>query len=66
MWKSQQITDDDMKKAQLVTTLQDRALSWCLKYFSTHPTVMLKDMKDALNNEFKNPKSQAQSVIKVK
>jgi len=27
VWKSQHITDDDLNKVQLVTTLQDRALS---------------------------------------
>lgn len=27
VWKSQQVIDDGLKKAQLVTTLQDRALS---------------------------------------
>ena len=46
-----------MKKAQLVTTLQDKALTWYIKYNTTNPTMSLKDTKDALNNEFRNPKS---------
>ena len=66
VWKSQQITDEDLKKAQLVTTLQDRALSWYIKYCTRHPYATLKDTKDAMNNEFKKPKSQAQSVTEVK
>ena len=51
---------------QLVTSLQDRALSRYIKYCSTHPAVALKDMKDVLNNEFKKPKSQVKSLIEVK
>jgi len=50
VWKSQQIIDDDLKKAQLVIALQDRVLSWYIKYCSTHPNVMLKEMKEVLNN----------------
>ena len=60
------MTDDDMKKAQLVTSLQDKALTWYINYNTTNPTASLKDTKDALNNEFKKPKSQAQYVIEVK
>ena len=66
VWKSQEITDDDMKKAQLVTTLQVRAHIWYIKYNMTHPAASLNDTKDALNNEFRKPKSQAQYVIEVK
>jgi len=44
VWKSQQIKDDDVNKAQLVTSLQDRALSWYIKYCMTQPTTTLKDM----------------------
>ena len=58
--------DDNLKKVQLVITLQDRALSWYIKYITTHPIVSLKDTKGALNNEFKKPKSQAQYVTEVK
>ena len=58
--------DSDLKKAWLVTTLKDRALSWYIKYSTTHPTASLKETKDALNNEFKNPNSQAQCVTEVK
>ena len=66
VWKSQQITDDDLKKVQLVTGLQDKALGWYIKYSMTHPIVSLKYTKDALNNEFRKPKSQAQFVTEVK
>lgn len=62
VWKSQQITDDDLNKAQLVIGLQDRALSLYIKYCWTHPTMTMKETQEVLNNEFKKPKSQAHSI----
>jgi len=32
IWEAQGITDDNIKKATLVSTLQDRALMWYIKY----------------------------------
>jgi len=58
--------DDDLKKVQLVITLQDKALRWYIKYSTTHLAVKLKATKDALNNDFKKPKSQAQFVTEFK
>lgn len=66
VWKSQNITNDDLKKAQLVTTLQDRVLRWYIKYSMTHAIATLKDTKDALNNEFNKRKSQSQFITGVK
>ena len=66
VWKAQQITDDDMKKAQLVTVLQDRALSWYIKFCSGKPNATMLETQQALNNEFKKPKSQAQSMTEFK
>lgn len=40
-------------------------LIWYIKFSMNRPAAMLKDTKDALNNEFKKPKSQAQYVMKV-
>ena len=66
VWKSQHITDDDLKKVKMVTTLQDTALRWCIKYSSSHSNATLDETKTMLNNEFKNPNSLAQSLTKVK
>jgi len=32
VWIAQRIMNDSIKKAQLVTALQDRALTWYIKY----------------------------------
>jgi len=40
MWKAQKINDNDMKKVQLFTVLQDRALAWYIKYSTTNPNVV--------------------------
>jgi len=59
VWMSQQIMDDNLKKVQWVITLQDKALSWYIKYSTTHQMASLKDTNNALCNEFRKPKSQA-------
>ena len=56
MWTVQQITDDNIKKVQLVTTLQDRTMTWYIKYCTDHPIATLAETKDALNKEFSKPK----------
>ena len=58
--------DDHLKKEKLVTTLQDKALSWYIKYSINHQFASLKNTKDALHNEFWNVKSQAQFVNEIK
>ena len=32
VWNVKQVTDDDIKMAQLTTTFRDRALNWFMKY----------------------------------
>lgn len=55
-----------MKKAQLVTMLQERAWSWYIKFCSGKPNATMLERQQALNSEFKKPKSQAQSTTKFK
>lgn len=43
------INDNDMKKEQLVTVLQDRALTWYIKYSTTNPKAMLVETKTTMN-----------------
>lgn len=66
MYKSQQIKNYDLKKVQLLIALQDRALSSYITYCLTHLVETLKDTKDALNNEYRKHKLQAESITKVK
>ena len=58
--------NDNIKKAQLVTVLQDHALTWYIKYSTNNPLVSLVDTQAALNKEFGKPKSDSQSVIGFK
>ena len=44
----QQIIDDNINKVHLVTALEDRALTWYIKYCVDHPLAMLANTKDAL------------------
>lgn len=62
----QQITDEIISKVHLVTSLQDRVLTWYIKYCADHPLAMLADTKDALNKEFINHKSNLHSIIGFK
>lgn len=66
VWKAKKINDEDMNKSQVVTVLQDRALPWYIKYITTNPVASLAVMKNALNTEFKKPKSQSQCITKIK
>ena len=66
IWRSQNITDENMKKVKLITTLKDRALSWYMKYSSTNQNATLAQTKTALNVEFKKPKSQSQCITEIK
>lgn len=46
--------------------MQDRVLTWYIKYYKDKPGATLVETQKALNNEFKKPKSQAQSIIEFK
>lgn len=66
VWDAQSITDDSINKATLVSVLQDCALTWYMKYSSDHPNEGLVVIQEALNKEFGQPKSEAQSDIGFK
>lgn len=52
VWTSKNITDDDMKKEQLVTDSQDCALMWYIKYYTDNPLELLANTHTALNKDF--------------
>lgn len=66
VWESQGVTDDNIKKATLVSMLQDRALTWYIKHSSNHPNVGIAEIQDALNKEFSRSKLEMQSIIGFK
>ena len=39
VWEAQGVTNDNIKKATLVSMLQDRALTWYIKHSNDHPNV---------------------------
>jgi len=53
----QQITIDNIEKAQLLTTLQDCALTWYIKYCVDNPHASLAETQTTLNKELSKPKS---------
>lgn len=59
VWIAQQITDNNIQEEQLVTALQDRTLTWYIKYCTDNPLATLAETKIALNKEFSKPKSNS-------
>lgn len=49
VWEAQGIMDDNIKKATLVSTLQDCALTWYIMYSSNHPNMGIAAIQDALD-----------------
>lgn len=66
VWEAQGIIDYNLKKANLVSVLQDHALTWYIKYSSNHHNAGIVAIQDALNKEFSRPKSEMQSIIGLK
>lgn len=55
-----------MKKATLVSVLQDRALTWYIKYTNDNPNARVADIQTTLNREFSRPKSKVESIVGLK
>lgn len=66
IWNTQQIMDDNIKKAILVSTLQDWVLTWHMNYWGINPTARIADIHTELRKEFNQPKSESQSVVGFK
>ena len=59
VWIEQQIPDDNIKKSQLVTDLQDCILTWYIKYCTNNPHASLIETHMTLKNEFSKLKSDS-------
>ena len=59
LWEVQGVTNDHIKKLTLVSALQDRALTWYIKYSNDSLNVRVADIQIVLNREFNRPKSEA-------
>ena len=49
----------------LCNTFQDRALDWYIRYVQSKPNASLDQIKDALKEQFKKPKSYARLVSEM-
>jgi len=58
VWEAQAVTDDHIKKATLVSALQDCVLTWYIKHSNDHPNAGIAKIQNALNREFSWPKSK--------
>ena len=65
MWNVKQVTNDDIKMAQLTTTFRDRALNWFMKY-SNAQVRTLPEVKVVLIAEFKKPKLESHCITELK
>ena len=65
VWTTKHIMDQDIRRAQLVTSFRDRASTWFMKISSTQNYV-LADIKKAMIKEFKKPKSESQCITELK
>ena len=66
IWEAQDVVDDNIKKATLVSVLQDRALTWYINHFNDHPNTSIIEIQAMMNREFSRPKSEMQSIIEFK
>jgi len=58
VWEVQGIMDDNIKKAMLVSALQDRTLTWYIKHYNDHPYTRIAEIQTTLNKEFSMSKSE--------
>jgi hypothetical protein len=67
VWSIKQVNDEVVKRDQFSTTLRYRALSWYMKFVKVFAQPkMLNDIKTALSEEFKKPKSESQCITELK
>ena len=63
------INNDDIHKAQMITTLRGRALDWCMKYCVVplgQPQRTLEEIRCAMISEFRKLQSKSQCITEIK
>ncbi len=66
VWEAQGVIDENIKKAMLVSALQDHALTWYIKHSNDNLNTQIIDIQATLNKEFSRPRSETQSIIGFK
>ena len=64
-----QIHDENIKKAQMITTLRGHALDWYMKFSIVPVGVFLKKLSEirvGLIDEFRKPKYESHCIIEIK
>jgi len=56
VWEVKGVTNDNIKKAMLVSTLQDRMLIWYIKHSNGNLNAGIAGIQTVLNKEFSRPK----------
>ena len=57
VWTAKNVTNDMVKRAQLSLAFDERALDWYMRYISQNGNASIQDIKDALKQQFRKPKS---------
>ena len=52
VWEAHRVMDDNIKKATLVSALQDHVLNWYIKHSNDHPNARIIEIQVVLNKEF--------------
>ena len=66
VWEVQEVMNDNIKKATLVSALRDRAMMWYIKHSNNNPNIGIVDIQATPNREFSRPKSETQLIIGFK
>ena len=69
VWTVREVTDDDIKKGQLETTLWRRALYWYMKFIQVPtgtPVKILDEVQKGLIKEFWKSKSEVKYITELK
>ena len=60
------MASDTVKRVQLSLAFEDRALDWYIRYIAQNGGASIQYIKDALEHQFRKPKSYSQLVEEVK
>ena len=69
IWMVRLVENADLKKAQIITTLRDRALDWFMKFCVVPPGAPqrnLEQIRATMISKFRKPKSESQCITKIK
>ena len=66
LWVAQGVVGDTMKKVQLSLAFEGRTMDWYMGYISQNKDATIHNIKDALRQQFQNPKSYSQVVAELK